>query len=559
METKNAFLAIFLSMAVLFGYQSFFPQQQLPALLPEQEQQTTAPAVQIAAPPATPYQKAVPVASQPVAQVIDTKPTRPARNIEVATRLYSATFGEDGGTIKSFRLNDYREGMGADSDLKELVRGGAGRELPLFFSWGSDPSTLVAVPHFEADRTSLATGNGGEAALTMTGQMAGGLTVVRTINFNDDNYLLDLVIDVANNSDNALQGSPYMSLTGQPFSADSKNTQFLFNGPAVLVNDSLEEIKAKDLKEDGPETLQGDVSWVAYEDTYFMMAIAPEKEGAASHTVRLSSADGERGSSVLFGAADIIAPGSSKQYRYTVYIGPKKMTDLNDAGHEFARAINFGWFGFVARPVLTLLNLIYKYIHNYGIAIILVTVIIKLLFWPITQKGMKSMKNMQKLQPMLTKLREKYGDDKERMAKEQMQLYQTHKINPLGGCLPMVIQIPVFFALYRVLMQAIELRHAPFMLWITDLSAPERLSLGFDLPYLGGLPLLTLLMGGSMFLQQKMTPTPAANPEMAKVMMLMPVIFTFLFINFASGLVLYFFVNNMLQMAQQYFINRDRR
>jgi YidC/Oxa1 family membrane protein insertase len=169
---------------------------------------------------------------------------------------------------------------------------------------------------------------------------------------------------------------------------------------------------------------------------------------------------------------------------------------------------------------------------------------------------MKSMKGMQKIQPKLAQIREKYKDDKERMAQEQMQLYKTYKINPLGGCLPMLLQIPVFFALYRVLMQAIELRHAPFMLWITDLSTPERLPIGFELPYLGGLPVLTILMGGSMFLQQKMTPTPAANPEMAKMMMFMPVIFTFLFINFASGLVLYFFVNNLLQMAQQYYINR---
>jgi YidC/Oxa1 family membrane protein insertase len=556
METKNAFLAIFLSMAVLFGYQLFFPAQQPPAPqpAPEATSQAVTPAV-----PATVYPTAVPVATKPVVQIATTEPARPARDIEVRTELYSATFGEAGGTLKSFRLHDYRESMEADSALKELVSGGVGRELPLFFSWGADPATILQVPHYEADRTKVETGKGGVAVLTMTGQMPGGLTVTRAMTFNDDNYLLDLVIDVANNSTNALQGSPYLSLTGQPFSADSKNTQFLFNGAAVLVNDSIEEVKAEDLQEDGPQTLPGDVTWTAYEDTYFMMAIAPEKEGGVSHTVRLSSGDGEKVSNVLFGSADVIAPGNSKQYRYTVYIGPKKMTDLKLAGHDLHRAINFGWFGFVARPVLSLLNLIYKYIHNYGIAIILVTIVIKLLFWPITQKGMKSMKNMQNLQPKLTKLREKYGDDKERMAKEQMQLYKTHKINPLGGCLPMVIQIPVFFALYRVLMQAIELRHAPFMLWITDLSAPERLNIGIELPYVGGLPVLTLLMGGTMFLQQKMTPTPAANPEMAKMMMFMPVIFTFLFINFASGLVLYFFVNNMLQMAQQHFINKDRR
>lgn len=556
METKNAFLAIFLSMAVLFGYQLFFPAPQPPVAPPAQE--VTPTEVTTPTAPTTPYPAVVPVASQPAMHATVAEPAKPARNIEVKTKLYSATFGEDGGTIKSFRLNNYLETMAEDSDLKELVGGGIGHELPLFFSWGADPATIMTTPHFDAKRTKVTTGQNGRAVLTMTGQLPGGLTVTRTTTFNDDNYLIDMVVDVANNSANALQGAPYLNLTGQPFSADSKNTQFLFNGPAVLINDSIEEVKAKDLLEDGPQTLTGDVSWTAYEDTYFMLAIAPDNEDEVSHSVRLSSADGEKVSNVLFAPADIITPGTSKQYRYTVYIGPKKMTDLKEAGHGFEQAINFGWFGFVARPVLALMNLMYSFIPNYGVAIILVTVLIKLLFWPLTQKGMKSMKNMQKLQPKLTKLREKYGDDKERMAKEQMQLYQTHKINPLGGCLPMVMQIPVFFALYRVLMQAIELRHAPFMLWITDLSAPERISLGFEIPYVGGLPLLTLLMGGSMFLQQKLTPTSAANPEMAKMMMFMPVIFTFLFINFASGLVLYFFVNNMLQMAQQHFVNKDR-
>ena len=181
---------------------------------------------------------------------------------------------------------------------------------------------------------------------------------------------------------------------------------------------------------------------------------------------------------------------------------------------------------------------------------------IKLAFWPIPQKGMKSMKNMQKLQPKIAKLREKFKDDPAKMNQEMMGLYKTYKINPLGGCLPMLIQIPFFFALYRVLMAAIELRHAPFMLWINDLSMPDRLWLGFDIPFLHGLPVLTLLMGGSMYLQQKMTPT-VADPTQARIMQFLPVIFTFMFLNFASGLVLYWFVNNLLSMLQQYLINRS--
>jgi YidC/Oxa1 family membrane protein insertase len=168
------------------------------------------------------------------------------------------------------------------------------------------------------------------------------------------------------------------------------------------------------------------------------------------------------------------------------------------------------------------------------------------------------MKNMQKLQPKVVKLKEKYKDDPTRMNQEMMNLYKTYKVNPLGGCLPMVLQIPVFFALYKVLLQSIELRHAPFMLWINDLSAPDRLFLGFDIPYLGGLPVLTLLMGASMFLQQKMTPT-TADPTQAKIMMFLPLIFTVMFVNFASGLVLYWFVNNLLSILQQYLINRKNK
>jgi len=253
-----------------------------------------------------------------------------------------------------------------------------------------------------------------------------------------------------------------------------------------------------------------------------------------------------------------LAPGTENIYEYQLFYGPKKLTLLNNSGHNLGKSLNFGWFDVIARPMLYLLNWFYSVVNNYGVAIILVTVLLKALFWPITQKGLKSMKNMQKLQPKVVKLKEKYKDDPTRMNQEMMNLYKTYKVNPLGGCLPMVLQIPVFFALYKVLLQSIELRHAPFMLWINDLSAPDRLFLGFDIPYLGGLPVLTLLMGASMFLQQKMTPT-TADPTQQRIMMFLPLIFTVMFVNFASGLVLYWFVNNLLSILQQYLINRQNK
>jgi len=233
---------------------------------------------------------------------------------------------------------------------------------------------------------------------------------------------------------------------------------------------------------------------------------------------------------------------------------------LKKFGRDLDQAINFGWTDIIAKPLLYLLRFFYEYIHNYGLSIILLTILVKGLFWPLTHKSYKSMKEMQKLQPRMAKLREKFKNDKQKLNQEMMSLYKTYKVNPMGGCLPMVIQIPVFFALFRVLGGCIELRHAPFALWINDLSAPGRLfNFPFQIPFMTppyGIPVLTLLMGASMFLQQKMTPTPG-DPMQAKIMMFLPVIFTFMFINFPSGLVLYWLVNNLLSIGQQYRIHRQ--
>jgi YidC/Oxa1 family membrane protein insertase len=206
------------------------------------------------------------------------------------------------------------------------------------------------------------------------------------------------------------------------------------------------------------------------------------------------------------------------------------------------------------------MNFIYhNLIPNYGIAIIILTLLTKVLLWPLGTKSYKSMSDMKKLAPLIKEIKEKYKDDRKRVNEETMGLYRTYKINPLGGCLPMLVQIPVFFALYRMLYEAIELRHAPFFLWINDLAAPDRLfRFDFTIPFMDppyGIPVLTLVMGATMFLQQKMSP-PMGDPTQAKMMMLMPVIFTVIFINFSSGLVLYWLVNNIVSISQQYYITK---
>ena len=550
MDTYRAILAIVLAFLVLLGYQYLFvvPQEEQQQTLVEKtvEQQPKAPVQGLAPGPA-------PAAVEPAGQPTQFEqpaslPTQEGREIVIETNKYRAVISETGGGIKSFLLKNYLETNESDAQLKELISTDSFINLPLYFTWGVDPKK-AQIPLFTADQEKLKVTAGENQTLTMTAQLSSGLQVTRRMTFKPDSYLIDIAVDIYNFSETPLQGSPYMSLTNRPFEGTA--TRYLFSGPATLLDGKLQEIKLKDLEE-ADKTLQGNITWAAFEGTYFMTAVIPEKQ--TDQTLKLS-ADGDVFHTLLVSPEDILTAKGRLQYNYQAYFGPKRISTLKETGHELERIVNFGWFDKIAKPALYLLNFFYKYVGNYGIAIILVTVLIKILFWPIAQKGLKSMKNMQKIQPKMAKLKEKYKNDSARLNQEMMNLYKTYKVNPLGGCLPMILQIPVFFALYKVLLQAIELRHAPFMLWITDLSAPDRLMIGVDIPYLGGIPVLTLLMGGSMFLQQKMTPSPA-DPTQAKIMLFLPVIFTFLFLNFASGLVLYWLVNNLLSIAQQYMINK---
>ena len=551
MDTYRAILAIVLAFLILIGYQYLFvaPQEEYKEPVAEKNVETPAampgPDQQPKPAPAAPVPAEQPAQFQQPASL----PVQEGRDIVVETNKYIAVISETGGGIKSYRLKNYREAAAPDAELKELITTESYRDLPLYFSWGVEPDR-AEVPLFVADKDGLTVDTGENQTLTMTAQLSSGLQLTRRMTFDPDSYLINMSVDIYNFSETPLQGSPYLSLTNRPFGATAQ--RYLFSGPAALLDGKLHEIKPGDL-EKAEEILNGNISWAAYSTTYFMTGIIPENH--SNQTLKLS-AEGDMVNSLLVSPEEVIPAAGRLQYSYQVYFGPKRITTLRETGHDLERIVNFGWFDKIARPALYLLNFFYGYVGNYGIAIILVTVLIKILFWPIAQKGLKSMKNMQKIQPKMAKLKEKYKNDSARLNQEMMNLYKTYKVNPLGGCLPMFLQIPVFFALYKVLLQAIELRHAPFMLWITDLSAPDRLMIGMDIPYLGGVPVLTLLMGGSMFLQQKMTPSPA-DPTQAKIMMFLPVIFTFMFLNFASGLVLYWLVNNLLSIAQQFVINKQ--
>ncbi len=543
MDTYRILLAVVISFVILVGYQYFFVDSLPQPIVTEQ----TAP---VTAPPANTQSAQLTAPKQENLQPPEA-PARVARDIAVDTELYSAVITENGGAIKSFILKGYKETRDKNSTGVQLVNTTEQEGYPLTFSWGG---VAASNTFYSADNDKVEfSGAEATSTLTMKGASESGLELERIYSFDRNTYLMKLVFRIKNTSANTLQGSALLHQANLPFEKETTGSMVaLFSGPALFIDGQRQEFASKELST-GPKTVQGNIDWAAYDSTYFMCAIVPENESGTSVTMEQNDnlVTMQVGSTL-----DVLQPGQEKIYSYQAYFGPKKLSLLEKTGYNLDQAVNFGWFDIMAKPTLWLLNFFHTYVKNYGIAIILVTIAFKLAFWPIAQKGLKSMKNMQKLQPKMVKLKEKYKNDPAMMNKEVMNLYKTYKVNPLGGCLPMVLQIPVFFALYKVLLMSIELRHAPFMLWISDLSAPDRLMIGLDIPYLGGIPVLTLLMGASMFLQQKMTPT-TADPTQAKIMLFLPVIFTFMFLNFASGLVLYWFINNLLAILQQYLINRQ--
>jgi YidC/Oxa1 family membrane protein insertase len=286
----------------------------------------------------------------------------------------------------------------------------------------------------------------------------------------------------------------------------------------------------------------GDIRWFAFSGEYFTALLMPPPM-KGNLTLNVEGTEKSLLKAEMVSSLLSVSPGQSVKIPYRVYMGPKEIERLKELGSDAEKLINFGYFTVVARPLLWFLRLTNNVTKNFGIDIIILSILIKVIFLPLTQISFKSMKEMQKVQPEMARLKELYKNDKARLQQETMLLYKRRKINPMSGCLPMVIQIPVFIALYNVLQNTFEMRHAPFMLWITDLSAKDPIYL------------TPLVMGATMVIQQIMTPS-AADPAQAKLFMLMPIMFTFMFLSFPSGLVLYWLVTNVLSIAHQYYLNK---
>jgi len=555
MDQVRLIVAIGLSFLVFFIWDAFFVEKK-PIETPATQQAETAPdqvpsrsVVKGPAPPvrpATGQKKAIQTAAPTSSQV----QTPTARDILVTTDKYEARLSERGAAITSFRLKDYQDKVGENGNMLELVpafiKDGTsrvhfedsrlGEVHKAMFSAGNHPTNLIV----DKEKQSL----------VLTWQGTDGVDVVKTYTFHPGKYLIDLDIAIVNHTAGTLNERPAIELIGPR----PQKTSYTFEGPSAYINNELEQIKIKSIEK--TNTYKGRIEWIALQDRYFLTGLLTDPNNEAHLGL---GATRETLQNKYVHPATRIEPGQQVVLKHQLFIGPKQMDLLNEVGKGLGNLIDFGWFDFLARPCLHFMNMIYGVIPNYGLAIIILTIIIKLLLWPLGTKSYKSMNEMKRIQPLMAEIREKYKNDKKKQNEEVMSLYRTYKVNPMGGCLPMVLQIPVFFALYRMLYEAIELRHAPFIGWINDLSAPDRLfNFGITIPLMEppyGIPVLTLIMGASMFLQQKMSP-PMGDPAQAKLMMAMPIVFTFIFINFSSGLVLYWLVNNVLSIAQQYYIQK---
>jgi YidC/Oxa1 family membrane protein insertase len=476
----------------------------------------------------------------------------------VEAPLYRTQIVAPGARINSFQLKKFRQAVDPDSPPMEMIPTRASGYLPLAVDLlGHQDWRLSTIPFSSEAPTHLKLEPDQPArTVSYQAEVEGQVRVTKVFTFMPESYVMDVEVRIDNISQQPLTDQAGISFFFQPYTTVAEESSYNVSQfshyekgeGTILTWDDLQK-KEKEI------VLKAPVDWAGYENNYFIQAIMPLEESGYQIIPRILDPEKRFLQVVYLTDPFLLGGGQSKSIKMRVYIGSKELNQLDKAGHNLSKAVDYGWFTFLAKPLLHVLNWVYKYVHNYGVAIILLTIFIKLVFWPLTQKSYESMQKMKKIQPKIAQVREKYKDDREKLNQELMALYKTYKVNPMGGCLPMVLQIPVFFALYRMLNGAVELRHEPFIWWINDLTAPDRLNIGFNLPYLGGLPVLTLLMGASMFIQQKMTPT-GGDPRQEQIMLLMPVVFTVFFINFPSGLVLYWLVNNVLSIAQQYWINR---
>ncbi|MEE9251150.1 MAG: membrane protein insertase YidC, partial [Alphaproteobacteria bacterium] len=562
-DQQNLILAIAISVAIIVGFQYFYPSKVERDQARQQEISEEAPAAPgeaagVSSPdstvPKAPTAGAAPEAERPRPAQPSTAQLTAVPRVKIESPRLQGSISLTGGRLDDLTLVDYRQTTEPDSaEIALFLPTGSASPYFAEFGWIAQDG-VVKVPGPEtpwrADSRELTP----ERPVTLTWDNGQGLRFVRTYAL-DYNYMFTVTQRVENRGKDPVTLYPYglVSRTGTP-----KTLGFfiLHEGPLGVFNGTLEEKDYDDLQDAGAITQSTRGGWIGITDKYWLAALAPDqKQKVETRFLHTLAGDTDKYQVDYRGEGRILAPGANTENASYLFAGAKEVKLLDayakDLGIElFDRAIDFGLFYFITKPIFYALAFFNEHLGNFGLAILLLTVMIKAAFFPLANKSYKAMGKMKKLQPQMMKLRDRFKEDRARMNQEIMALYKREKTNPASGCLPMVIQIPVFFALYKVLFVTIEMRHAPFFGWIEDLSARDPTSvfnlfglLPFTLPDFLMLGAWPLIMGLSMFLQMRLNPQPA-DPIQAKIFMFMPIMFTFILAPFPAGLVIYWAWNN---------------
>ena len=573
-QNKNLIVATVLSFLVILIWFVLFPPPAPPAADPN------APATVAA--PATPTLPVAADAAPGAVAAPETAATAP--RLAIDTTLLKGSISLLGGRLDDLSLKTYRETLDEGSDIVHLLNP-VGQPNAYYALYGWAPAGALqfedvpgANTRWQADAGQVL--KAGEP-VTLTWDNGKGLTFTRTIAV-DDRYLFTVVDTVANASGEAVSLQPYGILARHGRPADLQNFFVLHEGIVARTDGKLEEIKYSGI-EDLPvvprEAAQAEVreaavdGWIGFTDHYWMTTLIPDQNQPHTSVIKYVPQAGIYQAEVREPLMTI-APGATATSTKRLFAGAKEWATIRayqrDAGIPgFVDSIDWGWFYFLTKPIFAVLHWLNALIGNMGLAIIALTFVLKLIVLPLAYKSYVSMARMKELQPEMEALKERVGDDKQRMQKEMMQLYKDKKVNPAAGCLPILIQIPIFFSLYKVIFVTIELRHAPFFGWLSDLSAPDPSSLfnlfgvlPWDAPVAGSLMatlfigVLPILLGITMWMQQKLNPTPT-DPTQAAVFAWMPWIFMFMLGSFASGLVVYWIANNIITFTQQFLIMKS--
>ncbi len=564
MEQRNLIIAVVISIVILVGFQ-FLVGHFAPPPPPPTEQQTAPGTEEVEQPPAGPAPSAPGAAVGGVTLV--ERPAALAQSPRVAIRSprLTGSISLEGGRIDDLVLADYKVDVKPGSanvvllspkgtkdaywaDFGWVAARGDGLELP-------DASTV-----WQADSDALTP----ERPVTLNWDNGAGLSFSQTIALDRD-YMFTVTQRVENSGGATATLFPYglISRFGTP---PLLGFFILHEGLIGVLNGTLEEVDYSDLQDEGAQSRESAGGWVGITDKYWLAAMIPDQQ----QKIEASFAHGAQTDTyqaAFRGAGMTLAPASAVESQSRFFAGAKEVRLLDRYRDTlgiplFERAVDWGWFWFLTRPIFYVLDEIYGALGNFGVAILVLTIVIKLLFYPLANKSYRAMSKMKALAPEMMKLRDRFKDDRQRLNQEMMGLYKREKVNPASGCLPIVIQIPVFFALYKVLFVTIEMRHSPFFGWIKDLSAPDPTSilnlfglLPYSIPELGPLQLVSIgiwpiIMGVTMYLQQKLNPTPP-DPIQARIFMMLPIVFTFMLAQFPAGLVIYWAWNNILSIAQQ--------